>query len=627
MFELDDMNETKIRAQLQNALNSLTQDVNDWQMDLQDIVDHITATLPLIEYLCKTALNVSRLDHPKSMEALVSAAEDVTLQHLNGTLLNEMRERHSGLESIDNMYEDDKLVKQQAEQAFQKAYDKSLSDSEFIPTPEQIMMDYKKRHGKSQYRQYSSYDGAMSVMPAPPIAMEQEEAELPKPFVPKDEYDAVGTDTEEYAEDTRQAFDESLIDEQQGTYADSESKVEEKFTEAFDEEQFEKQFTEGFNEEYSNDIEKQKPNNANTLENVKTSDEYEFSEHVTEKDNEANADVVDTEREGSTSIESEAYENETENDDLSVIQDDEETIMSEAVSNNIDSEPVSEIIESNQNIDMVPESEDEDEVANKESDGYHNESYESILNDNESEEYDTYEDDPKTDIKDECDDSDNIDELEKTEEENTEYGWSLENNMQNEKQPEDKKKGVFGKMFDLFNKKNKETIESSEDKQQKSIRPKDTTTPMDESTGTKTEDKTKPDAECTIDIIDLDAEVPDKISEENNFTEDIINEHKDNERNEDIEESVIDSVDEHDGMNKSEHVIEKSKGTEISLETSMESETETADVSEDVDTSQEELVEDETYTEAQDESSDDDTSDDGTDVIQAVDETVFEDEE
>ena len=175
MSNFDDMNEQGIRNQLQDTVNSLAKDVNDYQMDLQDIVDHITATLPLLEYLCKTALNVSHLGHPKSMQELVSAAEDITLQHLGGSFLGEMQERHSTLEPIDEFEKSYIDEKQEAEKAFQAAYDKSVSDSQF----EQM----------------------------------EEIEENKREFVPTSEYDEVGSDIGEDNTYSNAVYDESMIDE------------------------------------------------------------------------------------------------------------------------------------------------------------------------------------------------------------------------------------------------------------------------------------------------------------------------------------------------------------------------------------------------------------------------------
>ena len=44
MSNFDDMNEQGIRNQLQDTVNSLAKDVNDYQMDLQDIVDQANHT-------------------------------------------------------------------------------------------------------------------------------------------------------------------------------------------------------------------------------------------------------------------------------------------------------------------------------------------------------------------------------------------------------------------------------------------------------------------------------------------------------------------------------------------------------------------------------------------------------
>ena len=133
------MNEQEIRAQIQNTLNSLTEDANDYQMPLQDIVDHISATLPLLEYLCKTALNVSSLEHPKTMQDLVNIAEDITLQHLGGTLVDDMKARHAGLDLEDEPQEEQR---KNAEEEFQRAYDKSIHDSHFkMAAPLQDMND------------------------------------------------------------------------------------------------------------------------------------------------------------------------------------------------------------------------------------------------------------------------------------------------------------------------------------------------------------------------------------------------------------------------------------------------------------------------------------------------------
>ncbi|MBQ1981690.1 MAG: hypothetical protein II229_00510, partial [Clostridia bacterium] len=175
MSSFDDMSEQGLRLQLQNTINSLAKDVNDYQMDLEDIVDHITATLPLLEYLCKTALNVSHLGHPKSMQELVKAAEDITLQHLGGALLGEMQMRHASLGPMDDLGMNQEEERRNAEMQFQNAYDKSISDSHFVP-------------------------------------MEDEPVGEKKEFIPTGEYDSVGEDTMDETIGDAMGYDENVID-------------------------------------------------------------------------------------------------------------------------------------------------------------------------------------------------------------------------------------------------------------------------------------------------------------------------------------------------------------------------------------------------------------------------------
>ena len=83
-MDLSDMSEQNVRGQIQDTLNTLSETANDYQMNTDDIVDQISLNLPFLEYLCKTALNVSHLERPKTMQELVNTAEDITLQHLGG---------------------------------------------------------------------------------------------------------------------------------------------------------------------------------------------------------------------------------------------------------------------------------------------------------------------------------------------------------------------------------------------------------------------------------------------------------------------------------------------------------------------------------------------------------------
>ena len=125
MMNFNDMSENSLRSQIRDTLNALAASANDYQMDTADVVEHITSTLPYLEYLCKTALNVSVLERPKSMQDLVATAEDIVLQNLGGHYMDTMnvqKEHDSDVEGI---------LSSMAEETFQKAYYKSVSDSHF----------------------------------------------------------------------------------------------------------------------------------------------------------------------------------------------------------------------------------------------------------------------------------------------------------------------------------------------------------------------------------------------------------------------------------------------------------------------------------------------------------------
>ena len=119
------MNEQEIRDEIQNALKSLQGDVNDYQSTIEDIVDHITSTLPYIEYLCKTALNVSQLNRPKSMQDIAKIAEDITLQNLGSAYVGDMRKRYEALGLTESLDDDRVKQKVDSEKVYDQAYAKS----------------------------------------------------------------------------------------------------------------------------------------------------------------------------------------------------------------------------------------------------------------------------------------------------------------------------------------------------------------------------------------------------------------------------------------------------------------------------------------------------------------------